>query len=180
MSTDKPSGAHLSSLLDVLWKQANPLQMVEWLVTQLTDSDWLILTGWDFAVTFCPALTGLDISSSGRVQVTVEPADGLFLVGSVVTSGPAPGNYCLHYEGTGIYVSVDPASPTYPRGQFVRDPKGLLLALELIRDHLDSTLVLPPNLREARLRDWAELCGLEPNHFRKLSTWFPRIEQYLK
>src|SRR6266496_3506416 len=152
---------NLSLLLDELWRRPKErANLITNLVTSLTDADWLILAGWDTAATFGPPGGRLSLIQPQLIQIT-DP------------------QYLITYSDGNIHVVIDKSSPNIPTSQFVHDPKSLLNAMQLIRDHLDSALLMPPDLRNAQITRFAVLSSLDDDSFRRLAAWFASIESYL-
>jgi hypothetical protein len=174
-----PKKTNLSSLLDELWRRPEErTNLITQLVTSLTDADWLILAAWDTAATFGPPRGRLNLMPQ-LIQV-IDNGGKLFLVVSLVKAKEITSSQCLiTYVDEDICVIIDKSSPNIPTGQSVHDPKGLLIALQLIRDHLDSALLKPQDLRNAQIARYAALSSLDDDTFRRLATWFPAVESYL-
>ena len=52
----------------------------------------------------------------------------------------------------------------------------LLRAAQLIRDHMESALLLPPDLRRARLSSFAAVSKQSHEAFSRLVSWFPTFQ----
>ncbi len=171
---------NLSLLLDELWRRPKErANLITNLVTSLTDADWLILAGWDTAATFGPPGGRLSLIQPQLIQIT-DNWGKLFLVVSLVKADEITNpQYLITYSDGNIHVVIDKSSPNIPTSQFVHDPKSLLNAMQLIRDHLDSALLMPPDLRNAQITRFAVLSSLDDDSFRRLAAWFASIESYL-
>lgn len=177
---DARPGTHLTFLVDDLWKSPHRALRVGQLVADLNEVDMLLLAGWDTAAT-CGPLTGtLRLTLPQTIEVT-DDVGRVFLLATLVETHQATDHSCLiTYWDTPQSVVLDKASPNTPTGSTMHDPKGLLLALQLIRDHLDSVLLKPRDLRDQEIAEFAAAAGLQEEHFRRLASWFHTLTPYLR
>ena len=66
-----------------------------------------------------------------------------------------------------------------PRSQRISDPYKVIVALQIIRYHLDSLLFWPKDLSDREISSIPVISGLEENYFRRLAIWYSAIEKYL-
>ncbi len=174
------NGTHLASLLDELWQRPTErAALAEQLVAHLNDVEGFILVAWDLAATFGPSSGRLNLEPPRTIQI-MDSWGKLFLAASLTEANETSNQqYLIMYRGKDIGLIIHESSPNIPIARYVHDLKSLLIALQLIRDHLDSALFKPPELRNAQIVRFAASSGLEDDRFRRLASWFPTISVYL-
>jgi hypothetical protein len=171
----KVNPRNLRQLLEQLRASAeNPKAACAAAVAAFTNDDLLVLAAWAAAATFGPSSGKLRLLPPDRMEVSDSWGKPLFQTRFFATEGverpiliDAPWN--SQDEGT--------ADPARQRHRF--DPASLALALHLIRDHIDSTLLKPRDLRDMEIVEFASHAGLEEAAFRRLAVWEPEIAPYL-
>jgi len=171
---------NLSVVVDELWRcSSDRLELARTVVKRLTTDDWLILTGWDFAATFGPISGSLTLIRPQLILVSDDWNRPLYKA-SLIRLDNFP-NYSplISYSGTNLGVIADWLPPAGRSGDVNRDPAMLLVALQFIRDHMDSTLLSPKALRLSRISSFADHCSLDDDYFRRLASWLSAITPYL-
>ncbi len=171
---------NLSSILDELWQRPSErLTLARQFVKELSREDWLVLCGWDFAATFGPVSGTLSLVRPNHIQVR-DDWNRVLLGASLVEIADLPNDFLLiKYYGTNLAVTSEGSNFGRDITDICRDPAGLLAAFQLLRDHLDSALLSPKKLRDKKISDFAALCGLEDDHFRRLGSWLSAAHLYL-
>ena len=178
----RPADSHLSTFVDQLWRRpADRADLAEYLVARLGRFDRLVLAAWDVAATFGPPSGRLTVLPPGGMEVA-DNLGRLFLEAMVVGSHEAPSEHqpLITYRDWDMSVLVAPSSPNIPNRSVFHDPRGLLLAIQLIRDHLDSVLLQPRELRDRSIAQFAASSQLDQDQFRRLASWFPAVEVYAR
>jgi hypothetical protein len=180
----KFENTQLSSLLGELWRQPQEkTQLVQQMIANLDDADWLILVGWDVAATFGPSSGHVSLVRPQNIQIT--DMWGKLLLEAMLTDLDKDDNnrlQLIQYTASSKVVTLNESSPNIPNlsaGSLSHDPKNLLIAMQLIRYHLDSALLKPPDLRNAQIGLLAASADLDEDRFRRLASWFYSIEVYM-
>jgi|HubBroStandDraft_4_1064222.scaffolds.fasta_scaffold186158_2 hypothetical protein len=176
-----PNDNHLSSLIDELRHGSSErITLVDKISTKLNDADWYILSAWDVGATYCPFFGRLELSIPREIQV-LDSWGNLFIMASLLKSKDyyiQPS--LIEYQMSDYVVVIDRSSPNIPSTQVIHNPRSLLIAMQLIRDELDSVLLDPPDLRNAQITSFSTTSEIGEEYFRRLITWFPAVEGYLK
>jgi len=137
------------------------------------------MAGWDTAATFGPPEGRLQLWAPSSISIADtlgRPVIRALLVSESLPSEQAP---LIQYAGTSFRVNRAPDAPYMIHQQFTHNPADLLSAMQYLRDHLDSLLSLPPNLRASDFQRVAAGHQLEPDHLRRLALWLPALSRYL-
>lgn len=172
-------GEGLSACLDRVWQsRESHYTAAQQCLPKLEVSDWLILAGWDSAATYCPQGGVLRFEFPDQVSVSDSLGQQL-LKGRLTHNGSgmaAKGQPAVQYEGWGYAVVLDPAV----KELISHDPASLIAAMQWIRDHLDTALLKPSEMRDREVNDISRTSRLDPDHFRRLALWFPEVAKVLR
>jgi hypothetical protein len=169
----------LASVIDQIWRAPDERRMLAMASRdKLSANDWLVLIAWDAAATLGPANGRLELLPPDRAEIRDNWGKS-FLRMSVQRSQVQVGTQCLiAYQGTDYCVMLDSGSQYGVGGGIVHDATALLVSLQIIRDHLDTSLLKPAMLRDADLMRFASIAGVDQDQFRRLASWFPAIAKY--
>ena len=175
---------NLATVLDRIWHSSpdDRSHLSRQVVGSLSEFDWLLLAAWDTSATFGPEPGIAELTLPSKIRV-YDRYDKVFLTASLVVDPETNGNpRLIEYQGTRYVVIADRESPFTPNipAPEGHDVSSLLLALQLVRNHLDSVLFLPPSLRRRRISEFASSCGLSVEMFHRLSDWWEWISRYIE
>jgi hypothetical protein len=167
---------NLAAILDKLWTCAGERRRCAATLLQSLDrEDWLVLAGWDTAATFCAPDGLVKLRPPGIITVS-DALGGISLVAHLVTTGKKnPERSLIRYRGVPKAVELDESSPNTPKKRFSHDPIGLLIALQQIRDRIDSMVFHPPELRSHMIDEISRYSGFSRDHVLRLTLWYPAI-----
>lgn len=170
---------NVKDLLDSIWHSSGQNSAhIESSMKGFSMSDFLILAGWDAAASFGPTYGKLLITHPNKIIVSDTGSKELFtfLLEEAIVS-----NVEMHiqYQDSGLALVLDSSSPNIPRRTFVHKFKSLILALQLIRDDLDTTFLKPLSLRTIEINRFAGMAQVEVDYFQRLSSWYPAIRAYV-
>ena len=176
----KTADGSLASIVDKLWTHTGARKRYAGrLLESLNWEGWLVLAGWDTAAAFCPPGGQLKLRPPGRITV-LDDLGKITLVGRLVTTGKeSPEESLIMYTSASKAVVLDKSSPNIPKTRIARDPKGLLIALQQIRDHLDSLAFHPPELRRHMIGELARHSGFSGDHVLRLAQWYSAVSQFV-
>jgi hypothetical protein len=135
--------------------------------------DWLVLAGWAAAAMFSPSLGELRLVPPDSVEVLDQRGELYFQTRIV-----AP-------ESAEQPILIDdprrpPGGPSDPSaGRVSLNPADLAVALQLIHDHIASTMLKPSEIRDAEIAGYAAQAGLEEEFFRSLAVWESKLSPFL-
>lgn len=170
-------GARLKEALDSIWQcHADCAALAVRLLSELDRTGWIILAAWSIAATFGPVFGCLQIGSQGEFVVSDAWRSDILSARVVQSLDIENTPTLIRFYGTQYGVVVNEDSPFLPHGRVVYRPVNYLIALELIRDHIDSTLLLPRELRDQEIGRMAATAEMDDVLFRRLATWYQQIE----
>lgn len=174
-------GSQLSNILDMIWKNPRDgVSIVRSQIRDLSSYDWLVLAGWDTAASFGPVSGKLSLLKPNTIQIS-DSWGKIFIEGFLskddVESIERP---LIIYLDVDWIVRLGDSSPNKPRRSLVRDPISLVLALQFVRDYMDSTLILPRDMRDSEILRFVNSVQLDEDYFRRLSNWFSSIDPLLQ
>lgn len=177
----KRSRTNIQRLLDELWdRPIKRKRLSEQFVAELSTFDLLILAGWDTAAASALSLGTLTLLPPQGIEI-LDSQGQAWVIARIEKVGSVPAQKeLIAYADANLVVVASEDSPNTPKFQVSHDVSSLLIALQLIRDHLDSALIMPKDMREERIRRFAASARLPEPHFRRLSIWFPAISSYLE
>lgn len=165
----RPDKRNLSSLIDELWKKPNEREeLARQFIADLNFDSRLILSAWDTAATFGPPSGKLHLIQPNTMQVADSWGKVFLVANQVEESNKNNEQILISYYELNLCVVSDKSSPTRPKDQFIHDFKSLLIALQFVRDYLDSVLIKPVELRNAEIEAFAASLGIESSYFRRL------------
>ncbi len=172
--------SQLQIILDKLWH--NPQKrnaLSRGFVSELDDNGLLILSGWDTAASTGPANGKLLLNFPNYMKIT--DANDMFFLQAKLTHSYEDTKLVeiIKYRDLEYSVIVDKSSPYVPQMHLDHSFSHLLVALQLIRDHIDSVLLWPNEMRRKKFSNFAKTSGLEFNHFLNLSKWFSAISSFV-
>lgn len=171
-------GARLKEALDSIWHcRADCAALAAQLLGELDRAGWIFVAAWDTAAAFGPVIGGLRIDPQGAFVVSDAWRRDVVRARVVHTQDIEKTPTLIRFYGTQYGVAADEDSPFIPQGHLLHHPANLLIALELIRDHIDSALFLPRELRDLEIKRMAAAAEIDDVHFRRLATWYPQIEK---
>jgi hypothetical protein len=172
--------SHLNSqfslILDQLWRRSNErLVLAKELSQSLTHTDWLMLAGWDTAAYSRLTPGEMVFDQPNQIRVTSSAGDPLVNASLVKVDQANEDKISILYQDINLGVIIQPNLVTkiYPTAK--HELRQLLLAAQFIRDHLDSTLFKPLELREAELEEVASLCEFDMEYFKRLCIWYSAL-----
>lgn len=176
----KTANGGLASIVDRLWTHAGERKRYAGRLLESLDWEgWLVLAGWDTAATFGPPGGQVKLRTPGTITV-LDDLGKITLVARLVTTGKeGPEGGLIVYKGASKAVVLDKSSPNIPKTRINRDPKGLLIALQQIRDRLDSLVFHPPKLRSHMIGELARYSGFSRDHMLRLAHWYTAVCQFL-
>lgn len=149
------------------------------LLSQLKEEDIYALIGWDvFSMVYISGST-LDLSQLPFVKVIDKLGEVLLhaKIGKIARGDPYA--HLITYTDTDYCVFVSKSiHPVIPEGS-VHTIASLLMAMYLINDHVDDVLLLPYELRQSMLSEFARNSTLSKDTFINLALTFPHIQQSL-
>jgi hypothetical protein len=169
--------SRLTDVLDILWHASDPRlrELATRLLPTLTDNNRLVLLAWDTAASFGPLGGRVDILAPRSFAVL----DGW---GKLLFSADLAKSTQGHHIGPMLSYTDMPWAVFRKSGDYAptdtprHSGASLLIAMQLIRDHIDSTILKPAEMRHRELDGFAQQAGVDADHFRRLTTWFPRIQ----
>jgi hypothetical protein len=169
------------SIIDELWRRPPERgHLARGLLQNLTAWDWLLLAAWDTAATFGPSSGWVVFRQPTTFAIFDSSAELRLIAALVECDSTHDAQVIFEYRTTDRCVALDAASPDQPTIRETHDPAGLLLALQLIRDHLDTTLLKPPELRARDLARFARAANIGDDTFRRLSSWYPTVARHVE
>jgi hypothetical protein len=171
--------SRLSNALDILWHSAHDRRVLAArLVEDLTQDACLILAAWDVAALTGPIGGQLTLTFPGSFSVSDGWGKPLFSAELALSSEVRKGRPLLLFSD--ISWAVFHKSGDYaPSEPHKHSAASLLMAMQLIRDHINSTLLKPREMRHRELATFALQAGFEPEHFRRLAAWSSRIIDFV-
>ena len=114
------------------------------------------------------------------IAIFDDSAELRLIVAMVHCDAAATADVIIEYRTTDRCVALDARSPNRPATRATHDPATLLLALQSIRDHLDSTLLKPPELRNQDIVRFAPAANIDDDTFRRLASWYPTVARHVE
>jgi hypothetical protein len=173
--------ARIATLLDTIWHSPDERWRSALAVVDHLDEDgWTILAAWATAANFGPPLATIKIGPAHRIEIA-DPDRALVLACRLEFAGASNGQTSLIAFTTRPYrVVADQQLSSYlPQGHVCFDPSSLLAAMQAIRDHSGSALLLPPEHRNEWAEEAASSCRLGTDTFRRLLSTWPEIATFL-
>ncbi len=169
----------LSTALDQIWKSSGDrYALAETLTSSLQQSEWLVVAGWDTAASFGPVSGRLNLA--GATEITVADAWDKTMLQAELCKKNSSGDKNLRIDFVdGSWVVVSSSEIETKEDVLKHAGASLLVAMQLIRDHLDSALLRPEDDRAHRIDEFASMANLRPNHFRRLAAWYSQIASFL-
>jgi hypothetical protein len=173
--TESRTPSRLSDVLDALWQSPKERRNIaRRVVESLTETSRLILAAWDTAALFGPIGGRLDLSFPGSFTIS----DGWgkpFLTAEIALSSEVSAGAPLLLFSDTSWAVLHKSGDFFPSATHKHSVASLLMAMQLIRDHLSSTLLKPAEMRHRELESFALQVDLDAEHFRRLAAWFPHI-----
>ena len=168
--------SRLKGLLDDIWRKRLSFDGVHRdSLLGLSERDWMIIGAWDAAALLGP--------SGGQVRLTDAGFDvcdtwGKHLFsGTVSSTGTARNSIRIEFPDASKAVSVKRGGENEPITPVQHEACRLLVAMECIRDHLDSALLVNQSYRNEALGGMARSCGLDDSHFLRLCVWYDPVSR---
>lgn len=165
----------VKSILDSIWTAQDRRAAAECKLGDLTNFDWLLLGAWDTAAICAPSGGSLRLSPPADFLIEGSLLPG-GLRGRIVRAGAGTEEPpFLRFDGTPWRVLIVPSGALSSKANISHDPVSLLIAMELIRDHLDSPTLHPPALRRHAVTQQALEARIEDAHYLSLAAWFSEV-----
>lgn len=145
--------------------------------SELPGRELVALVAWDAAASLGPYGGTLVLAESGSLSI-YDSSGQLFFVFRIGSPPASPSaSPCLieYDDSSEICVCTDPYSPNAPNLRITHTISKLLIALQLVRNHVDALLQAPAELRGSRLSDLASECHLSVTEFARLAVWYHAI-----
>jgi hypothetical protein len=168
--------SNLKVALDTIWRARDRRAAAQEAVRGLTPLDWLVLGAWDTAAV-C-ATSGGTLRLAPPAEFSIEETSLLGPISGRVMEG-AEGAAFLRFIDTNWSVRLTRTEAVPYSGEVSHDPVSLLLALQLLRDHLDSLTLHPVETRQHAIARQARDAGADETHYRSLMEWLPEILQFI-
>src|SRR5262245_27667354 len=152
--------AFLQPALDEIWvkpKDAHEIARAE--IDQFEVGQWVALAACDAAAIAGPRGGSIQFHPEPRFEI--QDSSGATWMECEVRAQPSDVPVVIEYPASHRYVAVLPLSRVEPRVTASHDAAEVLVALELIRDHLDSALLHPPTARDERIDSLAHQAHLD-------------------
>jgi hypothetical protein len=168
--------SHLFDALNKIWKStADPMIQAKNQVALLSQLDVTLLAAWDTAGILHITPTNFLIESGQSNSFTIL-SKGPQMRGHLEYYPPVtPGPMIIRYTDLGRGVIIDSGLNSNIPTAYEHSLASLLYAAQLIRDHVDSMLFLPPTMRQDRLSEFACRTALSVKHFRALAQSFTAL-----
>jgi hypothetical protein len=170
----------LPNALDNLWR--NPRTSREIAPSELSTFavwDWIVLSAWDTAASHGPVGGRLDINVTGQLCVLDAWGKPFFSAVVMPAADSTHTPLLLRLLPTQWVVVLTSSNSEAVPNPLEHDARGLFVALQLIRDHVDSALLKSRERRDADIAAFAASANLDSRHFRRLAAWYPQIEPHL-
>lgn len=170
----------LPARLDSIWISEIPkFEKALAEVENLNSNDALILGAWAFGAANLPYFGNVSISDSSHAFIDDTWGNRVF---SVDIIRPEDANVytdslTINQRNT---VAANLLQPSLNTKEKCPNAPNLLTALQLIRDHIDSTYFLPMEIRKKRWVEFSDLAQIPPAMFGKLVSWYPQIESFVR
>lgn len=170
----------IATIVDKLWTHTGERKgYAGKLLASLDWNGWLVLAGWDTAAAFCPPGGQLRLRPPGIITV-LDALGKIMLVARLVkTDKQSPEEGLITYKGASKTVALEKSSPDIPKTRIARDPIGLLIALQQIRDRVDSLVLHPPELRSHMIGQLARYSGLSRDQVLRLAQWYTAVSHFV-
>ncbi len=172
----------LCAVLDAIWQGSDDrTSIARKSVSRLTEVDLLILAAWDLVSLVPQCVSEIDMSTPPDVRV-YDKYGRMAFSATLKRKGDLGGQVAFVDYTDALYCIVvrDTAIPLPPNAVRRRSFSSLLLAMQLVRDHLDSVTLLPPELRERRLAEFASISAMDLLDLKSLSAAFPVVRSCLE
>lgn len=173
MNTARES-ERLNEILDCLWRDpATATAIAKNSLDRLAWQELCVLAAWDAAATYGPL--------GGRLQIAetnfsvLDQWGGPTFAGIVVRSFEPQPNELISYTDCQLR-SVGKSGFRRNDAPVNHQVSELVVALEQIRDHLDSVLLRSGDERSRGISRLALASGLADDHFRRLAAWYPQLK----
>ena len=122
-----------------------------------------------------PSLISIDVANR-VLSFTFSHGDTSFMIGNEPS-----GNYVIQYPDVG-YVAALQEGRGVPLPVFskIQSLEQLLVGLQLCRDHIDSVLYLPRQMRSQRMTEYASEAGMSDDQFKYLAAHYTRLSSVIK
>jgi hypothetical protein len=146
---------------------------------QFSPPDWLVLGGWVLAAAYGPSGGKLRLESPDVVEVADSWGAVMF---RTRFSPPRSPEQPILIDAPLVPASSAPGSAPedVPSLRQSFESASLVWALQLIHDHLDSTLLKVREVRDEEIAQFADSVGLQADVFRRLAAWEPQLSPYLR
>jgi hypothetical protein len=179
MSSNR-SQSCLKLVLDEIWHSTGDrVEAAKHLSEKLTSQDWALLGAWDIAASWKLGSHEIDLSEDGQFRFVTASGDTI-LSARVASRTALPGEaVAVEFAGNIKYVLVD-RDPSIAIKRIERDSiETLLVALEIARDHLNSIVLLPREMRGRKLESIAQDLQIDVLKLRALFSNVKLLEPYI-
>jgi hypothetical protein len=167
----------LGGVIDKIWQSSRPRQDVALEeVRRMDESDLLHVV----AIDVCSANTALPVSSSFNevehvIAVEVASPQRFWRIAKGGSEPLATGQTLVYADIEETFAVSTIQGPTTSLAKGNRKISNVLSALQVARDHSDSILFLPADMREKRLQVYADEFEMPFPQFLFLASWHSRI-----
>lgn len=171
--------------LDRIWKApASARDVAKAELLRFSPDQWLVLAAVDVGAAFMPGVRGsITLGEREQAFAVTDPTGSRSINCTVTLDRNSPGHDSsslakpiVVFRSFDVRVwSSEPITETQEPLQ--HDASTVLFALQMIRDHLDSVILHPPELRTREIEEFASRADLSPEFFLELARWFPAIER---
>jgi hypothetical protein len=180
MIVEQRPHAHTQEVLDKIWHSQRPrLEAAQSVLNDLTEADILILFRYQLEAEIGAILAFSSINFDGGSMEVSIASNGISTIVSVTREA---GDLAISQfaDISRSLVVQDASFLKIVNKTFVMSAASLLGTLQYCRDHLDSALYLPQELRSQRLEDESRSLGISVAFLKSLAVTYRNTERSLE